>query len=155
MSFWKKNCPYKKLSFCSQLLKNPKIHVNLPILVLKVEQKFEGNFRHNFYGKTFLDSARNQFFDSFFDHPFRTFCLKTSLFRQIHPPKFLFSGSITHHKLTFKIKIGKFTCIFGFFRSCEQKHNFLYGQFLLSTYIKYLRESIGLTPKILKKNFFA
>jgi hypothetical protein len=36
MNFWKNNCPYKKLSFFSQLLKNTKIHLNLPILVLKV-----------------------------------------------------------------------------------------------------------------------
>jgi hypothetical protein len=32
----KNNCPYKKLSFCSRLLKITKIHVNWPILVLKV-----------------------------------------------------------------------------------------------------------------------
>jgi hypothetical protein len=52
--------------------------------------------RHNFYGKTFLDIARNQFFDKFFCLPLRTFCLKTSRFQQIHPPKFYFSGSKTY-----------------------------------------------------------
>jgi hypothetical protein len=34
--FLKNKCLYKKLSFCSQLLKNTKIHINSPILVLKV-----------------------------------------------------------------------------------------------------------------------
>jgi hypothetical protein len=55
-----------------------------------VEQQFSGIFRHNFYEFFFFDFARNQFFDSFFDLPLRTFCLKTSLFHQIHPPKFFF-----------------------------------------------------------------
>jgi hypothetical protein len=73
----------------------------------------------------FLDFTRSLFVDSFFDLPLRTFCLKTSLFYQIHPPKFYYSGSTTH-KLTFKTKIGKFTCILVFFTSCEQKLNFLY-----------------------------
>jgi hypothetical protein len=49
----------------------------------------------------------------------------------MQPPKFYFSGSITH-KLTFKTKIYKFTCIVVFFRSCEQKLHFLYGQFFFS-----------------------
>jgi hypothetical protein len=40
-------------------------------------------------------------FVSFFDLPLRTFCLKTSLFQQIDPPKFCSSASLTH-KLTFK-----------------------------------------------------
>jgi hypothetical protein len=57
-----------------------------------------------------------------------TFGLKTSLFQQKHPPKFYFSGSITH-KLTFKTKISKFTCILVFFRRCEQKLNFCLGFF--------------------------
>jgi hypothetical protein len=65
-----------------------------------------------------LDFARNKVFDSFFDLPLKTFCLKTSLFLQIHPPKFYFSGSITH-KLTLKTKISKFTCILVF--SISQK----------------------------------
>jgi hypothetical protein len=33
---FEKKCPYKKLGFCSQLLKNTKKHVSLLILVLKV-----------------------------------------------------------------------------------------------------------------------
>jgi hypothetical protein len=41
--------------------------------------------------------------------PLRTFCLKTSLFHQIHP-KYYFSG-LTTHKLNFETKIDKFTCI--------------------------------------------
>jgi hypothetical protein len=53
---------------------------------------------------------------------------------QKHTPKFYFSGSITH-KLTFKTKIGKFACILVFFRSCEHKLNFLYGQFFFQKFI--------------------
>jgi hypothetical protein len=66
-----------------------------------------------------------------FDLPLRTFCLNTSMFHQIHPPKFYISGKITH-KLTFKTKISKFACILVFFRSCEQKLNFLYGSHSMS-----------------------
>jgi hypothetical protein len=55
-----------------------------------------------------------------FDLPLRIFCLKTSLFHQIHPPIFHFSGSTTH-KLTFKTKIGQLTCILVIFWSCEKK----------------------------------
>jgi hypothetical protein len=46
--------------------------------------------------------------------------------------KFHFSDSITH-KLTFKNKIGKFTCIL--YRSCVQKLNFLYEQFFFQKFI--------------------
>jgi hypothetical protein len=91
-------------------------------------KSFKGFLDTTFMEKNFLDFARNQFFDSFFDFPLRTFCLKTSLFHQIHPPKFYFSGP-TIHKLTIKTNIGKITCILVFFRSCGQKLYFLYGLF--------------------------
>jgi hypothetical protein len=96
------------------------------------------SFDTTFMEKHFWILRQIRIFDLFFDLPSRTFHLKTSLFHQIHPPKFHFSGSITH-KLTFKTKIGKVTCILEFFRSCQQKLNFLYEQFFFSKIHRQLK----------------
>jgi hypothetical protein len=103
--FFHKSCVYLKLLFYDFL-------------------KFRHNLDTTLMEKHFWIMLETSFSIHFFYLPLKTFCLKTSLFHQIHPPKFYFCGSITR-KLTFKTKISKFTCILIFFRSYEQKLNFL------------------------------